>query len=206
MIESIENAFQITALLFCAAVALRRAILSQSKAWTLLFFFYGTWLLGDIYWLIYLVFFGETPQISMVSDLSWYSAFIFLYLLLLEVAPMEKQKSMRLIPWLGPAFTLSMALFYILQWGKIVSNLIYASLMGSILFSAINRLTRTERYAKQNSICIAILFLCLMEHGLWTASCFFWDDSLRNPYYWFDFFISVSFVLFLPATKKAVEV
>ena len=49
-----------------------------------------------------------------------------------------------------------------------------------------------------------ILVFCLIEYGLWFSSCFFDGDTLANPYYWFDILFTASFVLFIPATKKAV--
>ena len=80
MIERIENALQIGTLVVCAAIALYRIVKRRGEAWTLLSFFYGSWLLGDVYWLACLVFYDGTPQISAVSDLSWYASYIFLYL------------------------------------------------------------------------------------------------------------------------------
>ena len=74
MIESLENTLQIAVLLLCAALALLWAVRGRSRAWMLAFFFFGSFLLGDIYWLAVLLFFDQTPQISVVSDLSWYAS------------------------------------------------------------------------------------------------------------------------------------
>ena len=51
---------------------------------------------------------------------------------------------------------------------------------------------------------ITILF-CLTEYALWTSSCFWMGDTIANVYYWFDLLLSVTFVLFLPALRKAVD-
>ena len=80
--------------------------------------FYGSWALGDIYWLVCLVFYNRTPHVSVVSDLSWYAAFAFLYMLLRHAAPPEKAKEKRFLPWIVPAFALGMAVFF-MQWGNI---------------------------------------------------------------------------------------
>ena len=198
MIESIENAFQITILLVCAAVALRRAISLQSKAWTLLFFFYGTWLLGDFY--------GEKPQISIISDLNWYASYTFLYFLLLQVSPPSEKHISGILPWLCPVFSIIMAVFY-MQWGKIIDNLILAALMGLLLFSVTHRLADRKHYVRSRFICWVILFFCLMDYGLWTSSCFVdaYNDKF-NLYYLFDILLSLGFVFFLPSVKKAAKV
>lgn len=197
MIERIENALQIGTLVVCAAIALYRIVKRRGEAWTLLSFFYGSWLLGDVYWLACLVFYDGTPQISAVSDLSWYASYIFLYLLLRHTAPPEKPFGAKVLPWLGPVFTAGMGVFFMLR-GEIAANLVYAGLMGFLLYAAIRRLM--ERRSVYLSV--LILVFCLLEYALWTASCFWNDEIVLHPYYWFDFLLTVSFPFFLPATER----
>ena len=197
MIERIENALQIGTLVVCAAIALYRIVKRRGEAWTLLSFFYGSWLLGDIYWLACLVFYDGTPQISAVSDLSWYASYIFLYLLLRHTAPPEKPFGAKVLPWLGPVFTAGMGVFFMLR-GEIAANVAYAALMGFLLYAAIRRLM--ERRSVYLSV--LILVFCLLEYALWTASCFWNDEIVLHPYYWFDFLLTVSFPFFLPATER----
>ena len=197
MIERIENALQIGTLVVCAAIALYRIVKRRGEAWTLLSFFFFFWLLGDVYWLACLVFYDGTPQISAVSDLSWYASYIFLYLLLRHTAPPEKPFGAKVLPWLGPVFTAGMGVFFMLR-GEIAANLVYAGLMGFLLYAAIRRLM--ERRSVYLSV--LILVFCLLEYALWTASCFWNDEIVLHPYYWFDFLLTVSFPFFLPATER----
>lgn len=199
MIEQIDNGIQIAVLVVCVVTAIFKAARYRSRSWTLLAFFYGSWLLGDIYWTVCLLFYDRTPEISVVSDLSWYASYIFLYMLLRHVSPPEELTRKRILPLLGPVFSLGMALFF-MQRGEILSNLIYAGLMGLLLYSTIRRLAeRRNRFLPA-----LILILCLLEYALWTASCFWNDELLLHPYYWFDFLLTVSFPFFLPAVRKAV--
>lgn len=197
MIERIENALQIGVLVVCAAIAVYRTVKHRGEAWMLLSFFYGSWLLGDIYWLACLVFYDGTPQISAVSDLSWYASYIFLYLLLRHTAPPEKLSGTKVLPLLGPVFTAGMAVFFMLR-GEIATNVAYAALMGFLLYAAIRRL------AERRSLTLSVLILvfCLLEYALWTASCFWNEEIVLHPYYWFDFLLTVSFPFFLPATER----
>jgi len=203
MINSINNILQIAVLLICVFIALWRSLRLRSRSWGLLAFFFASWVLGDLYWLFCLLFFEATPQISVVAVLSWYAAYIFLYMFLRQTAPPDGVGERRLLPWLGFVFTFAMAVFF-MQRGEYLSNLIYATLMGLLLFASIRRLIYPQNYPTQRPLCIAILILCLLEYGLWTASCFWWEETLVNPYYWFDFLLTASFLLFLPAMKKAV--
>jgi hypothetical protein len=52
---------------------------------------------------------------------------------------------------------------------------------------------------------IAVLCVIVLEYGIWTASCFWVGDTLKNPYFWFDFMMTASLFALLPATRKAVE-
>lgn len=204
MIESYENTLQIAVLFVCALVALSRAARQRSREWTLLAFFYGSWLLGDSYWLLCLVFFGEPARVSVVSDMSWFAAFFFLYLLLRQAAPLpEGNRTRRLLPWLGYVFTASMAVFF-MRWGKIVSNLVYAALLGTLLYAVFRRLENKKHHERQTLLCTVVLVACLLEYALWTASCFWWEETLRNPYYWCDLLLTACFPFFLGAVKKAV--
>ena len=86
--------------------------------------------------------------------------------------------------------------------GEIGNNLIYGSLMGLLMFSAVRRLM--DRDAGCRTLCIVILVFCLLEYAMWTVSVFFKGDTLANPYYWFDFLLTVSFPAFLSAAKRTV--
>ena len=89
-----------------------------------------------------------------MADLSWYASYIFLYLLIRLVAPPHSGTRLRFLPWLAPVFTFAMAVFY-MQWADYASNLIYASLMGLLMFASIRRLLDRERYRAQAEDVIA---------------------------------------------------
>ena len=218
MIESIENALQIAVLLACISISLYRAVTQRSRAWTMLSFFYGSQVLGDIYWLVCLIFYHDTPRITVISDLNWYASYILLYMLLRHTAPPVSAREKRALPWLGYAFAMLMAAFFFsfyiywnteqgmrfLLWAKAIDNLICGMLIGLLLFSGIRRLMDRKTYSSQRSLCILILVFCFIEYGLWTSSCFWWEETMANPYYWFDFLLTASFPFFIPATGKAV--
>ena len=218
MIERFDNAIQIVVLLICCLISAYRAFRQNSKAWTLLAIFFGGMMLGDLYWVLCLVFYGSTPGISLVSDLNWFSSYLILYLLLRQVAPPVSAREKRVLPWLSFLFTLGMAGFFysfyidwterlgmnFVLWDKALNNLAYGMLMGLLMFSAIRRLMDKRIYPKQKSLCITVLVFCLLEYALWTSSCFWFPDTLAYPYYWFDFLLTICELCLLPATKKAV--
>ena len=218
MIERYENIIQIAVLIICVIVSLYRAATYHSRSWTLLSFFYGSWLLGDVYWLVCLIFYQTTPQISVIADLNWYACWIFLYMLLRHAAPPKTIQEKRILPWLGFSFAIAMAVFFFSfyvdwnarwgtqynLWSKALDNLIYGLLFGLLLFSAIRRVMDRKLYSSQRSLCICIIVFCFIEYSLWTTSCFWWEETITNPYYWFDLLLTASFPFFILVTKKAV--
>ncbi len=203
MIEQIENTLQIAVLLVCVAVALALALRLRSRPWILLALFFGSWLMGDIYWLVCLIFFGSTPSVSIVADLSWYASYMFLFLLLQLVVPLETGRGKRILPWIGPLFAAGMAVFF-MQWGEIVGTLICAVLMAMLFYAAIDRLASRDVSGAGRLLSLLALLFCVLEYGLWVASCYWLTDTLAHPYYWFDLTLTVLFPFFLPVTKKAV--
>ncbi len=202
MIDIFDNVLQIAVLLFCAGVTLYRAAALQSRTWTLSFFFFGSWVMGDIYWLLCILFYGDTPRISIVSDLSWYSSFIFLYLIIRQSGPPEDMDRAGLLPWLAAVFAAGMSVFY-MQWGEILNNIVYAVFMGLLLFASIRRLQDKKTAPGCRFLSAMTLIYCLLVYCLWTASCFWSDDVPLHPYYVFDMLITVSLLFLLSAMKKA---
>lgn len=210
MIETFINLVQVVVLTICAGISLYTAFRKHSRTWTILFFFYGTYLLGDIYWQICLFYYGSTPEISVVSDLSWYAAYLFIYLLLSTQVGKDKpvqRNRKRYVAFIGPVFTVLMAVFY-MNWGEIASNIVYAVIMGAVLYTAISCLlnAKCEQDSKYNikALSNVSIVIVLLEYGDWTFSCF-WDiPVMQYAYYASDFLMTLSFPLFFAAMKKEV--
>ncbi|MBQ1317783.1 MAG: hypothetical protein IIY46_09965 [Lachnospiraceae bacterium] len=206
MIEIIENSIQLVIALGCTVTAVYRGIRVKRREWVLMALFSGSYFLGDLYWLLFLLFYGETPDFSYIPDMSWYAGFLFLLILLLQFRE-GFQTSRKKILWLVPVFTVSMCAFY-MQWGSYISNIIYAALLTLILLKAVDgELTVREGTEQKNYHMLfrMTMFFCAMEYCMWTASCFFEGDSLRNPYYWFDILLTVSLIGFIRAVRRAVD-
>lgn len=210
-IESLEISFQVVVLCVCGIIALVRMRSLREKSALLLFAFYGSFLLGDLYWQVCLLAYGDIPQISLVSDLSWYAALLFLYLLLRTAGEARGHEAAAAspvktgLPWLAPVFTAVMAVFYIRQ-GKIFSNIVYAALMGLLLYEAVKGLLSAGRVKDSAKPLHRLIFLfCALEYALWTVSCF-WDlEGCRYAYFGIDILITLSFPFYLPIIKREVQ-
>ena len=211
-IESLEISIQIAVLVVCGIVALARMRSPREKSWLLLFAFYGSFLLGDLYWQVCLLAYDGIPQISLVSDLSWYAALLFLYLLLRTAGETGKSEGSaaaapikKVLPWLAPIFTAAMAVFYIRQ-GKVFSNIVYAGLMGLLLYEAVKGLLAAARgKGSSRSLHRMVFLFCVLEYALWTVS-YFWDlPAFPYIYFGIDLLITLSFPFYLSIIKREVQ-
>lgn len=203
MIETLENGAQLAAVTVCFVLALRRR--ARDRAYEVLALFYSAYLLGDLYWQAHLFFYGQSPEVFYVSDVSWCAAWLFLFCLLRRVSTAEERRFRHPLLLAPPAFCAAMCVLYA-QWGSYLSNIVCALVMSLILiYVARGLLYLRGGAAPRRALYRATFFFCACEYAAWTASCFFGGDSLANPYYWCDALLTVSAVLLLPAAGKAVD-
>lgn len=221
MIEVVDNIIQLSMTVITTVVAAYHAVRLKSRAWSMLGLFSGVYSLGLIYWLLFLLFFGHTPEYSSIPDLCWYSSYLFLLMLIIYLR--EESSGSDSFPgkvgddvlkrilmadkalWLIPVFTIGMCLFY-MRLGDYIVNITAAVLMTGLIWHAVSGLLslKGQKSGKKLFYIVTLLF-CLTEYSLWTASCFWIGDTLASPYFWFDFLLSLLFVLFIPALGKAVS-
>ena len=204
MIEDFINIIQIilySIFVFCSA---RRAFYSRKSEWELLTFFFCAIFLGELYWGMVVYFYDRNP-VSYISELSWYSAYLFLLLTLISLESREMKKSRRLLAALSFVFTGGMCIFF-MKWGDYGSNIISAVLMGLIIWHSLNGLIYIRGKEDQNKrpFYIASFVFCVLEYALWTSSCFWMGDTLLNPYFWFEMMMPLSFLFLYKAFKRAV--
>ena len=202
MIEIIENAIQLVTTGICTIIAVQRGLIQRRREWIILALASGVFFLGDLYWELFLVLYSKTPEFSYIPYLSWYAAYLFLLLLLIEMRDKEADRSHRKILWIVPVFTAGMCIFY-LQWGDWIGNIVTAVLMSFLIWRSLDGLLSLRK--QKIWLYVVMLLFCLAEYGSWTASCFASYDTLAEPYYWFDILLSVMFLLFPPALRKAVD-
>jgi len=219
MIETTVNALQTLIAGVCAGFSLRNSIRTGSRSWLLLTLFFGSFFFGDLYWQLYLLFYGQTPPYSFAPELNWYSAYLFLILLLANIQGENQaqtgdsvigkaKKKTSPFMMLIPLFTFGMCIFY-MNWGSYINNLITAVLMTLLLWYAFWGLglrdSSGKTAGKYRSIYIITLLFSLVEYALWTSSCFWMGDTLRSPYFWFDLLLSFVLILFPAALSKEVR-
>ena len=77
MIEAVDNLVQTVALAGCIGIAGFRLAAHKSRLWMLLMLFYISMFLGDLYWALSLLLLHRPPLFDYVSEISWFSAYLF---------------------------------------------------------------------------------------------------------------------------------
>lgn len=208
MIETIENAVQLALIAVCLTVSCVYVVRKKPPNGRILIMFYASYLLGDLYWLLYLMCYGHTPAIFYVSDLSWYAAYTFLALMLHGLFTEEERKEKYWPVYLPVLFTGGMCVFY-MQWGDYFGNLMSAMLMSILMIHSVRGLIFIRKHPEAENrrmMCLLTLVFCVLEYCVWTVSCYM--DEYEAAYYTyigFDVLLTVSMILFLPAFRKAVK-
>ena len=188
MIPSIDNAIQIAVTLGCSIIALKHALTVRERAWFLLTLFYFTFFLGDVYYQLFIMFYGEFLNVSFISDFAWYTSYLFLLLLLIYMNTEDnKNWKYRFRPSFMPipVFTIGMCIFYMYSWGDYLSNVIAATLMMGLIWHACYGLYALRGQPEQEGkdrrmLCKATLLFCAAEYTLWTSSCFWMGETIYD--------------------------
>ncbi len=208
MIELIDNISQFIVTLLAGAGAGILFYKTHKQAYLLLTCFFCTFMLGTLHWTLYMLLFQHTPQVFYVSELAWIAGYMFLLTLVFTLSTPQERKFRHPAVWLAPIICVPLMIFF-MTYGEILGNLIVCGTTMTAAWLSIRGLiyARRQKDAGRNRqyFHIAVLFTVAMEYSLWTASCFWVSDTLTNPYFWFDFLLSISLFVLLPATRKAVE-
>ena len=108
--------------------------------------------------------------------------------------------------WLAPVFCLPQFGLYV-TYGDLLFNVLMWGLTMMLAWCAVRGLVWAKR--TETGGCVGFTERCWPSQRwstpVWTASCFWVSDTLTNPYFWFDFLLTLVLLLFLPAVRKAVE-
>ncbi|MEG2119628.1 MAG: histidine kinase [Pseudoflavonifractor sp.] len=209
MFEILDNALQFLTVLLCTGWAGLIAVRRKSQSYAILTCFYGSFALGSLYWLIYLLMMTYTPKIFYVSDLSWVASFLFLLTLELSIRTEEEKHFHSPLAWLSCLIVLGLTVYFCVQWGDYIITLLWGGFLAGCAYVATNGLLYARRQNgaahKRGYLHGAVLLVIAVEHILWLLSPFCTGDRI-NPYFLCDLVLTAALALLLPAMKRAVDV
>ncbi|MEG1878591.1 MAG: histidine kinase [Pseudoflavonifractor sp.] len=208
MFEILDNGLQFLVVLLCTAWAGQIALRRKSQSYAILTCFYGSFALGSLYWLVYLIMMTYTPKIFYVSDLSWVASFLFLLTLELSIRTEEEKRVRSLAAWLPCLMVLGLTAYFCLHWGDYIITILWGGFLAACAYFAtaglIYALRQTGAGRMRCYLHGAVLLVIAVEHVLWLLSSFCTGDRI-NPYFICDLVLTLALALLLPAMKKAVD-
>ncbi|MBR6444687.1 MAG: hypothetical protein IKS63_04595 [Firmicutes bacterium] len=207
MIDIVNSSMQMAVIFVCEMVAFYDARTKRSRLRLLYGLFLLSIFLGDLWWVLGMVFYGGNLGYSLIPYINWKVALLFLILMMQQYhgEPVFR-KPVRKTQWLIPVFCGFMCAGY-MTLGAYLDNVVTAILMSVIIWNAVQRLIEIRKGLTEKTgdslLCKMILIFCALEYAMWTASCL--NEPWYNLYYVFDAAITVCYILFIPAVRKAVR-
>lgn len=160
----------------------------------------------EYFWTVYVLVMRSDPDVSgFVTYLGWNIAIVFL---LLAAYSMRRDGSKRffhpliLVPVL---INIPQFLLYI-RYSDLLNNIWQVCITTLTAIFCLQELLYYSKHKEEKKgfplfSLLVILFL-ITEYGMWTASCFYWNSELSNPYFYFTIAGSVISIFFAHGAGK----
>lgn len=207
MIEFLDNLIQVLVTMICCCFSCVYFHRSRKQAYFILAGFYGCFTFAGAYWTLYYLLFSDTPHIFYVSEIGWISGCTLLHLLQYVISDDKAHGFKTKYSWIAALVGIPLMVFYCFH-GDILFSVITSGIMILISWYAAKDLVfwyRKRKFERQMFFYILMLVFVILEYCLWIAGDFWIGDTIRNPYFWFDFLLTCWRVFLLYAVKKVVE-
>ena len=169
--EIVDNIFQIF-VLFCVMTASAvTACKKKSRDFLLLAGGYGCFMMGTLYYVLYLIIMGKVPQVFYVAEISWLAAYFF-YLSLQVLRSEHLSIHFAPLPALLGCLVAVAAVINNIFGPSPLMLALFAVTAGAIAYLSLFRLQHRLPFRQTD----AALFLCVvLQVALYAVSSFFSD-------------------------------
>ncbi len=206
ILENFENVLTLLAAVLGLLGCLFKYIKSPKRGYFLLIVFFLVNYLSDYYWTIYTLVMRESPAVSeFLAYFGWNVGYL---VLLLAVLNMRREASKRFFHpiILIPIVTNVIQFFLYIQYGGLLNNLwqvgVTTITMVICLQEIIAYVKDKENGAAVPYFSIIVLLYLIAEYGMWTGSCFSWNNPFLDPYFIFTIIASVLKVMLVWGARK----
>lgn len=206
-IEQIEAIFGMVALIVCTAAVFIKRTWPNAELRLFARGFFGTSLLGELYWTIYTLVFGFTPVYFYVSELAWFAGDLFLLLFVIELYCREGKLPIHPAAWIGPAAVVALTAWFIAATGDPLSNIATGFVMAGVSLFSLSALFRSRRdradgIVRYSALYAATTAFVALEYLIWSCSVLDSSVGISNPYYWFGPVMYLSIIAIAAAVMR----
>ena len=207
--EDFENIFTLFFTIVGLLACLFKYIETPKRTYFYLTGFFLARFMSDYFWTVYELVTGSYPEVSgFTAYLGWNIAYACLFLSMLSFIKDHDRLFFHPV-MLWPVLTNVPLLFLYLRYGGVFNNLwqvgittlIMILCTGEIIYYLRNRIFGTHF----PYFAILILVFCILEYGMWTASCYSWKSELSDPYTYCSLLSAIVVVFFAWGVGKGYE-
>lgn len=203
--EIIDNVFQVTVLFIAVVADITYGILRKNRLYIILALSHGCFMMGTLYFVLYLTIRGVVPQIFYVAEISWIASYLFLHSY--QIVRYRNQKiSFSIIPLLcgiGIAVIAMCSRIFGPSW---ISTGAFALAAGSIVYISVFQILYGDAARRKNIKTDSCLLLCVvLQLVLYISSSFFHDYTKFNLYFAVDMMLTIFLFLLFLCTLWEVE-
>lgn len=199
--EVVDNVFQVVILAGAMTASAVTALRSRKWEFLMLSGGYGCFMMGTLYYVLYLVILGQVPQIFYVAEISWLAAYVF-YLSL----SLSRRKLFIKRP--GPVSIIAAVAVFACFVGfhifgpAILSSLAFGVTVGILVMRSVEGMREYREDRLLNGIMILV---CFLQISLYEVSSFIRDYTRFNLYFALDICLTLLMVSMYPALKREVR-
>lgn len=199
--EVIDNLFQVAVLIIGVIFTTVSAIRYRDKVFVVLGFAFASFAMGTLFWVLYLAFQGDVPQIFFVPEISWLASWLFC--LSMQLVRLEKIK----IRFCPVSLVCSMVVMTVALWLRVFGpaylvSAAFTITIGITVYVTVYRLRQHTSFWLVDGILLACVTWQIL---LYLASAFMKDYTRFNLYFAVDMLLTLSFISLLPAQVWEVK-
>ena len=170
----------------------------------MLSFGYGCFMMGTLFFVLYLAILGHVPQIFYTCEISWLAAYLFFLSLLLLRKESEPFPFSAIA--LIPAVIVAVAVLLFKIFGPALLPCIACAItLGAITYLASCRILHDRKNGKRTSwLDHCFLLLVFLQLGVYIVSIFMTDYQHFNLYFAIDMLLTAMLAALLPLLYREV--
>lgn len=199
--ELIDNFIQVSVLLVVTMADIIFWFRKRDRLYIILALEHSCFLMGTLYFVLYLLIRGDVPQIFYVAEISWISSYLFLHSY--QIAGREEEKiQFAPVPTVCAILIFAIAIKSEIFGPAIISTGVFALTVAAIAYVAVFRM----QYGKDRRPADVWPLVCvILQLVLYISSYFFNDYTKFNLYFLIDFILTLSIAGLLPCTLMGVK-
>ena len=207
-LDDFENVLTLAATCLGLLGVLFKYIKTPKRWYLLLITFFLANFLSDYYWTVYSLVMNTYPEVSeFLAYFGWNVGYLLLMVAVLKTSS-ESERDFFHPLMLWPILTNIVQFVLYIQYGGLLNNIWQVSIttiimilcMQDILYYRKNK----DKGKKLPYFAIVVLLFLLTEYGMWTASCFTFENDLLDPYFYLTIVRSILIVMFAWAAERTL--